>query len=55
MAAREYRIGDRQGRVATIARAIERPDALIVRASIALVGCGFAEIVLALVARWLAR
>ncbi len=55
MAARAYRIGGHGGRAAVAARAIERRDALIVRATVALVGCGVAEIVLALAARWLAR
>lgn len=55
MAARAYRIGGHGGRAAVAARAIERRDALIVRATVALVGCGIAEIVLALAARWLAR
>lgn len=55
MAARAYRSGDHGGRVAIVARAIEQRDTLIVRATIALVGCGVAEIVLALAARWLAH
>jgi len=55
MAARAYRIGDRGGRAAVVARAMERRDATIVRATTALVGCGVAEIVLALAAWWLAR
>ncbi len=55
MAARAYRSGDHGGRAAIVARAIEQRDALIVRATITLVGCGVAEIVLALAARWLAH
>ncbi len=55
MVARGSRGGDHGGRAAVAARAIERRDALIVRATVALVGCGIAEIVLALAARWLAR
>ncbi len=55
MAARGYRSGDHGGRAAVIARATERRDALIIRATVALVGCGIAEIVLALAARWLAH
>ncbi len=55
MAARAYRSGDHGGWAAIVARAIEQRDALIVRATIALVGCGVAEIVLALAARWLAH
>ncbi len=55
MAARAYRIGDRGVRAVVVARAMARRDALIVRATVTLVGCGVAEIVLALAARWLAR
>lgn len=55
MAMRAYRIGDHGGRAAIIVRAMERRDALIVRATVALVGCGVTEIVLALAARWLAH
>lgn len=55
MVARAYRIGDRGERAAVAAGAIERRDAIIVRATVALVGCGVAEIVLALATRWLAR
>ncbi len=55
MAARGYRSGDHGGRVAVVARAIGQRDAPIVRATVALVGCGIAEIVLALAARWLAH
>ena len=53
MAAREYTIGDYGGRAAVAARAIERREAIIVRATLALAGCGIAEIALALAARWL--
>ena len=55
MAARAHKRGNYGGQAAIIVRTIERRDTLIIRASIALVGCGFAEIVLALVTRWLAR
>jgi hypothetical protein len=55
MAGRAYKIGDHGGRAAVAARAIERRDALIDRATVALVACGVVEIVLALAARWLAR
>jgi hypothetical protein len=55
MAARAHTIGDHGGQAAVAVRAIERRDAAIVRATVALVGCGVAEIVLALAARWLAR
>lgn len=51
MAARVYTSGDHDGRAAVVARAIERRDALIVRATIALACCGIAELVLALAAR----
>jgi hypothetical protein len=55
MAERAYHGGDHRRRAAIIARAGERRETLIVRATIALVGCGVAEIVLALAARWLAH
>lgn len=55
MAARGYRSGDHGGRAAVVARATERRDAPLVRATVALDGCGIAEIVLALAARWLAH
>lgn len=46
-------MGVRAGRAASGARAAARRDEVIVRATIALIGCGIAEIILALAMRWL--